>query len=796
VTPRLRRWLTGGAAAILLLFLGRWLVGFLAIRWWAAAISPDALASVTRWALLGLALDIAAVLMASIWFAAQALLVARSIGSVQVEHQIGDLRVREAIPTRLLLAGAVAIGALLGLVTGVGAREWRAPLALAWQGVRYGINDPFLGRDLGVLTANYPVWHLAQRYAALLVILGIVLSGLLYMGVGALRRVDSRWDLHLDARRHLGGLLGVLGLVIAVGYLLAPLRLATAAFAPTGDSSATVRILAANAAAGAAIAVAAMSFAWAVRARHSLLVAGWTVFALAALAERVAVPAFLAEGPSRAPPDAPARQMEAVFWGLRIEESAIAPSDTTPSSSLALWDERALSRWTVARGDGTPLLAVPTVIGDSAVWLVASRHGGDETAARMEVTGVAAGRLDAIGQPVIHELPSGAFAAVSPRTLPGRGGWLLTEQGGVPAGGWPRRLALAWALQQPGIIPLTGANTIDWALDPIERLQRLVPPIDWTLTGLVEEQGRLSWLLSGLATVERAPQVARREWRGRMVSGVVPALVGLVDVLDGSVRLYGDPAADALGLAWGHIFGPLVAPAEAIPAAVGARLGYPRDWLEAQLEVLEGPIWPYGTRPGHLSAAGPPRPATPVWTAAGPAHQTMFEDPARGAPLTLITAQRRGGMPSMAVQLLRGEERLGARSLQGLWERTPALTRLRDSVRAASDTLLAGPIRWRLDGDRLLAWQVWWSAGREGNPALLWIGTADGTRPGGGRRPESLWADSSAAGSGMDADLVTRIEAARGWMRRADSALARGDLTAFGRAWEALRGLFAGPTPE
>ena len=37
---------------------------------------------------------------------------------------------------------------------------------------------------------------------------------------------------------------------------------------------------------------------------------------------------------------------------------------------------------------------------------------------------------------------------------------------------------------------------------------------------------------------------------------------------------------------------------------------------------------------------------------------------------------------------------------------------------------------------------------------------------------------------------------AREWMARADSALARGDLTAFGRAFEALRKLLAQEPPK
>ena len=71
---------------------------------------------------------------------------------------------------------------------------------------------------------------------------------------------------------------------------------------------------------------------------------------------------------------------------------------------------------------------------------------------------------------------------------------------------------------------------------------------------------------------------------------------------------------------------------------------------------------------------------------------------------------------------------------------------------------------------------------------------------GGGRTPEAAWRTLSAAGASgggpVPFDVVNRFEAIRAWVRRADSALARGDLTAFSRAWEAVRGLLTEPPRE
>lgn len=123
------------------------------------------------------------------------------------------------------------------------------------------------------------------------------------------------------------------------------------------------------------------------------------------------------------------------------------------------------------------------------------------------------------------------------------------------------------------------------------------------------------------------------------------------------------------------------------------------------------------------------------------------------------------------------------------------MRQLRDSVRAAGDSLIAGPVLWQVGDGVLAASMSLISEGRRGPPTLVWIATARGSRLGGGRESGAAWTslaersagDSTSAPSGPDAEA--RLVALRTWITRADSALARGDLTAFARAWEAIRGL-------
>jgi hypothetical protein len=263
------------------------------------------------------------------------------------------------------------------------------------------------------------------------------------------------------------------------------------------------------------------------------------------------------------------------------------------------------------------------------------------------------------------------------------------------------------------------------------------------------------------------------------------------------VRVFVDPAADSLGVAWGAVYAPLVEPASAIPAGLRSALPYPVTWFEAQLEVLEEPSWGLGRRPSGAGPAGG-MPPGPVWGADGPLLQAMFEDPARGSPATLVEAGRRGGEAVLTIDRLADRNAPGAEELSRSWSRMPALGRLRDSVRAAGDTVLAGAVRWQDTPAGMVAWQAFRSGGRRGVPSVLWIATARGTAIGGARRPQLAWAalgrDEGSASGDAPIDAVSRLEAIRAWVARADSALARRDMTAFGRAWEALRGLLAEPS--
>ncbi len=779
---------------VVVLFVGRWTAGFLAERWWAATISPAASRFVSNWQLLGLLLDAVAVLTASVWFALQALLVTRSVVSVQVAHRVGDLQLRELVPTRLLVGIAVAAGVLLGLIAGTGAHAWREPIVLAWQGVRYGVTDPLLGRDLGVYVAQLPAWDLAHRFAALLAVLALALCTTLYTAIGGVRRERLSVALHPDAQRHLGSLLSVVALVIAAGYLLAPLHIVLHASGAASPADVQLRIHLAQFMSGIAFATALLTAWWAFRGHDLLLVSTWAVLGLGALAEAVIVPATA--GAADTPPAriAAARRVDAIAWGMHFAPEPAA-ADTVPGVT-ALWDGALFSRIIGSR-DGLLEAATPTrlpVDGRAVpVWLVAAPPGDDPD--RLDVLAIPDGLsapdgvIASLRPPDSSRSAPNAFSSVThPRSRPTAPSWISAPDG-VAAGGPIRRLLLAWARQAPGMLQRAAGPDVDWHLDPAERADAVLPMLWWTAPDIALIDARPTWIIQGMSVTPDFPLATHVVWQGNDVAGVVPAVIATVDAATGAVRFFVDPAADSLGVAWAGVAAAVVEPSRDMPAAVRAALLYDASWFDAQTAVFSGPAW---AAPGRGAQAAVPPLSAPVWTAdQRAARQAVFED-ATGGGLEIVTGDRVHGMPQLRRDTTAPGDVVSSDRvpLMQSWLHSPVLTHLRDSAIAAGDTVLTGPIRWFSGSAGLAAWRPWFARAPHGGTALIWTATALDNRLGGAREPADAWhtvttaAPVAAPVAPADAAVVAT---ARAWMERADSALHRGDMTAFGRAFEELR---------
>jgi len=778
MTPQSRRLLVVLAVAVPSLLAGRAVVDALSAWWWAASISPEALATMVRWRLLELTSLVVVLAVAVLFWWGQYLGVRRCIAATGAEEPPSP-ETRTSSLIAAVLAGALA---LLTVLLHEPA-NWAATVALARADLTYGATDPLLGRDLGRLIADQPLTQMLHRFALRLAVLGLLY--ILAMGFlsGTISRERGRIVTTATTRFLIGRSLLFVALLICLGYLLAPARLAVAVDVPLDSSAAEVRINSAYVLAGISLATALLTIPWLRGGRGNLMLSGWGVLALATLADRIVVPAFVAGSPISANQDAERRRIETLVYGLDVVDSTAASPDTT-AARLDLWDESALASW-IESGDERFLGAVPIGDRDSPRWLVAAQHDtADAVLVIREANATAAPLARFESPPGILERPT---------SLPGASSWSRTSAG-VRAGSLGKRLALAWSLQGIGILSIGPDERIDWIRDPQDRLERLVPPLVWRTTGMLRIDGDLHWVVSGFATVRDAPLATRVTFDGREVSGVVPALVATVRANDGRVVVYRDPAGGPLGRAWARAFERLVR--DSIPRPLLGSLQYPAEWFARQLTILSSPHWNLGV---IGSDAGTSTRFSPVWGSGSPGLATMLEDADGRFARTLVVARRDDDGVTISAHRVADSRVLAARDLAQAWNDSPELSRLSDSVRASGDSVMAAAIRWRLTPDGPLAWRPVVSLPRRGPPRLLWVSIADSRTVTGARLPEGALAslESGSTGAGQAGfDWRGRLGEARTWMLQGDSALGRGDLTAFGRSWEALRRLLLDSIPE
>jgi hypothetical protein len=561
------------------------------------------------------------------------------------------------------------------------------------------------------------------------------------------------------------------------------------------SAGAASRIRAADIVSGLAIATALLSLVWALRGRNALLVAAWCVLLAGAVGEKLVVPALAEGGPPGAGRLAVARRFDGLAWGIR--EMPIPPAATSLPVTTSLWDEAILAR--VVEGDGSLLEAatpaVLTGVDRTPVpgWLVATPSASNPGA--LDILAITDGATAIAGSPaMIPSLDDGATGRpvwqtiADPRSRPAAPAWRSVATG-VNAGSPLRRLLLAWARQAPGMLGDAPDHDVDWHLDPVERARIILPMADWLPADLVLVAGRPTWLVQGLLPVAEFPVATRASWRDQRVAGLAVAFVCTVDPVTGATRFFSDPAADSLGRAWARAIGAVVEPAEAMPADLRQHLTYPAEWLATQVEVLQGPEWGAGRRTGLASGVAT---SAPVWLAGfTPGRQLALNAVEGSRVATVVTAWRAAGTPALRLDRRVSESSaLGDRAdLRQLWSRTPTLLHLRDSVAAAGDSTWSRPTRWQPGADGV-AWQPVFAVPRHGAPSLLWIATANGDRLGGGRTAAEGWKNVTEANppdEPQGPDDATTLDYARRTLLQADSALRRGDMTAFGRAFEELR---------
>ncbi len=824
MSPRARRLVVALVALGALLFAGRWAAELMADRWWAGEISPAAVSFLTGWHLLRGTLEAGGILVAAAWFTGHLLIVYRAIGSVQIARHVANLEIREAITSDLLLAITVGGGLLLGALAGSGGASWAPTVALAWEGLSFGTQEPVFGHDLGLYVAQLPLWRALHSFGFLLAVLALVICLALYSLVGAIRWVEGRPAISDHARSHLGWILVTLALVFAWGYLLEPYELVAGIHGVPDRSAVELSALVSPGLTGTALMVAVMSALWASRGRHALAAAGWLVLVLASLVGHYVLPAFVGDPGSPAVDPALTRQLERTAFGLdALGDSTDATLflDRSPPQLAPLWDERTIAE--ALRGEGRdaraerdarhPDAAVLTVEQRRLpVWLVLRpapdrRPAGSASA----MLAVAADRVSATGEPLFYRLGDTlayptpyTLVELSPRSFhPGATAPDLHRLAHGPAlDSWSKRLVLAWSLQVGRLLgALPAGARLAWRRSPAERFEALMPFAEWGRPVARVIDGELVWIADGYVLAETFPLVERLPWRGGAVSAVRAGFLGVIRAESGETRLYLRPDAGAVAQAWADVAAGVVRPASETPRGVAAALPYPAELFEGQARALERTAWNAGALSGRPeSGDGEPSPPEHGWLpdAAGTRLVALYERPLGRRVSTVLGATMRNGTPRLRlVRVDTGATLPAPRMLEETWSRFPSYQRLAESVRASVgrvDTLARGPlVVWR-GSDTLGVYRPRFASRAGGGVSLVWVSVAHGRRVGAGRTLTSAW--ENLLGASVPAPPVmpsATLDEARRWIQLADSALRAGDWAGFGRAFEALQQVLGAP---
>jgi hypothetical protein len=790
---------------ISLLFVGRWTAVLLADRWWAAEFSPQAAAYLTDWHILRLTLDLAGILVASAWFIGHLLLVYRAVGTVQVRRSVANLEFREALTPGTLLSVAIAAGALLGLLVGVGASGWWREATLAWQGVTFRVTDPLMGRDLGVYVAQLPIWRAAHGFLLLLVLLALTGVAALYMLVGAIRWIERRPAINTHARAHLGWLLAALALVLAWGYLLERYEAVSGPFNLLDEPSWRAALLVSPLLAGVALATGVLSVLWAVRGRHSLVLAGWIVLAAASVIGHWVLPSALGGSSTRAVEPATIERLERMAYGLEGLRDVQLQTTAEPAPPVApsLWNPAVVARTHAA--DSAHLVSVDAAVltrqgRRRPAWLIVRSDQGR----RVVVTAIADNRMSRTGEPLFYrlsdtlshpgptpllDLPADLLQPEAPEFRLGQG-----DGPGVQVNSWGRRLVLAWALQAGEMLGTLPPRTrIDWRLSPEDRLSRLAPFADWSAPTPRVINGQLLWLLDGYLASSTFPLTGRVMWKNKRVGSMRAAFLGTVDAESGAARVYLHPGADALADTWARLSGGVVEPGSAIPELVLRAAPYPNELFRIQAQELERAPWNAGSL-GSASRPSPNEPPLPQigWSpdSSGPRLLSTFELPGERRLSSVLIGSRVDGRLQLQLVRLDSATTLPISGvLENRWSNFPSYDALTDSISEDGGKLEPGPVRLDVGAGGTVAYQAHFALRPAGGLVLAWVTVATRDRLGAGRTLDEAW--SNLLGNTVPAPPGSppsgRLEEAKHWMELADSALRLGDWAEFGRAWNTLR---------
>lgn len=172
------------------------------------------LATVTTRAVTGLIG--AAIILLNLWY------VLRQLGPVHLRRRFGNLEFAEQVPRSYLVGGAVILSLLAGAWLAAMQFGGNMPVAmLAWlQRENWGITDPLFGMDLSFYIFGLPIYTRLLEFLLTVLVWSVLLVGVGYVLIGAVRVRGSRLELDERPRLHFAILGASLLVTFAALYLL------------------------------------------------------------------------------------------------------------------------------------------------------------------------------------------------------------------------------------------------------------------------------------------------------------------------------------------------------------------------------------------------------------------------------------------------------------------------------------------------------------------------------------------------------------------------------------------------
>ncbi|MEK7239141.1 MAG: UPF0182 family protein [Gemmatimonadota bacterium] len=210
-----RRFALAGLALAVTLVAGRLFAGAYAEWAWYDALDAGSLWRVRLEALTTLRLGLFAIAFA--FASANLLVMRRSIVSLVLPRQLGNLVIGEAVPGSTLTGAAVLLSLVIAAAMALTQDAWLVLLRAHWA-TPIGESDPYLGRDMAFWMGWLPLERSLHAWSIVLAVVVGATVLVLYALTPSLRVDHGRMLLSTRARRHFSVYTALLLLLVAWGY--------------------------------------------------------------------------------------------------------------------------------------------------------------------------------------------------------------------------------------------------------------------------------------------------------------------------------------------------------------------------------------------------------------------------------------------------------------------------------------------------------------------------------------------------------------------------------------------------